>query len=126
MPRVIREYLRSFDLKDRVASLRAYARLRRVPRWLPFRSAFARAMTKKGEHWKLSVPAPHLLQHEPDSPPENGDGDLSALLGLESAGANRVDGEREFSEEASLCSRTSQPDGTVLRFPSGNEGSDPD
>ncbi len=80
MPRVIREYLRSFDLRDRVESLRAFSRLRRVPRWVPFRAAIANLMMRKHAGWRSAIPAPHLLQHEPDSPLENPGASLSALL----------------------------------------------
>ena len=62
MPKIIRDYVRAFDLEDRIDKMRTISRYRRYPRWLPMRDRWA--------HWKwhgrlardLWLPAPHNLQ----------------------------------------------------------------
>ena len=37
MPEIIREYLRTFELRQGIEAMRSIARLRRLPRWFPLR-----------------------------------------------------------------------------------------
>ena len=48
MPQIIRQYLRSFDRHQRARALEAVSRFRRIPAWIPSRSAIFRASTP---HW---------------------------------------------------------------------------
>ncbi|PYX94497.1 MAG: group 1 glycosyl transferase [Acidobacteria bacterium] len=52
MPRVIRDYLRSFDLAERGGALRSVSRLRRLPRWMPLRSTVGRLMLRNWARWR--------------------------------------------------------------------------
>lgn len=49
MPQIIRQYLRSFDRHQRARALEAVSRFRRIPAWIPSRSAIFRASTP---HWR--------------------------------------------------------------------------
>jgi glycosyltransferase involved in cell wall biosynthesis len=51
MPQIIRQYLRSFDLQQRAAALERIARFRRIPSWVPSRSAIFRAATPGWHSW---------------------------------------------------------------------------
>jgi glycosyltransferase involved in cell wall biosynthesis len=51
MPQVIRQYLRSFELHQRVRSLGPIARYRRIPAWIPQRSALFRAAAPGWSPW---------------------------------------------------------------------------
>ncbi len=42
MPEIIRQYVRSFDMQQRVEQLLQLSRARNLPRWMPFRSWYAR------------------------------------------------------------------------------------
>jgi hypothetical protein len=42
MPEIIRQYLRTFDLQQQLDTLTALSRLRKLPRWFPFRPRMAR------------------------------------------------------------------------------------
>src|SRR5215831_14679817 len=50
MPEIIREYLRTFELRQGIEAMRSIARLRRLPRWFPLRERLvrrkARALTR--------------------------------------------------------------------------------
>lgn len=48
MPQIIQQYLRSFDRHQRARALEAVSRFRRIPAWIPSRSAIFRASTP---HW---------------------------------------------------------------------------
>jgi glycosyltransferase involved in cell wall biosynthesis len=79
MPRVIRDYLRSFDLAERVETLRSISRVRRLPRWMPLRSTVSKVLLRNWAGWRSWLPSPHILQHDPyDS--MNGNGHASAAL----------------------------------------------
>jgi len=56
MPRVIQQYIRSFDLQHRLRMLRAFSRLRRSPRWMPTRSLMARRLERKLRSWHRPSP----------------------------------------------------------------------
>ena len=56
MPRVIQQYIRSFDLQHRLRMLRAFSRLRRSPRWMPTRSLMARRLERKLRSWHRPGP----------------------------------------------------------------------
>ena len=51
MPQIMRQYLRSFDLHKRARSLQPIARFRRLPRWVPSRSAIFRAAAPRWVPW---------------------------------------------------------------------------
>ena len=51
MPQIIRQYLRSFDLHQRTRALQPMARFRRIPSWVPSRSAIFRAAAPRWETW---------------------------------------------------------------------------
>lgn len=51
MPEIIRQYLRSFDLHQRARALGPISRFRRLPSWVPSRSAIFRAAAPRWEPW---------------------------------------------------------------------------
>jgi glycosyltransferase involved in cell wall biosynthesis len=51
MPRIIRQYLRSFDLHKHQRALEPITRFRRIPGWVPSRSAIFRAATPRWTPW---------------------------------------------------------------------------
>ncbi len=55
MPQIISQYLRSFDLQHRLKVLKAAARFRRLPRWLPLRPMLRRSIGQKFLSWHTSV-----------------------------------------------------------------------
>ena len=51
MPQIIRQYLRSFDLQQRTRALQPISRFRRIPSWVPSRSAIFRAAAPRWQSW---------------------------------------------------------------------------
>jgi len=51
MPQIIRQYLRSFDLQQRARALEPISRFRRIPPWIPSRSAIFRAAAPRWQPW---------------------------------------------------------------------------
>jgi len=51
MPQIMRQYLRSFDLHQRARALEPISRFRRLPGWVPSRSAIFRAAAPRWEPW---------------------------------------------------------------------------
>jgi glycosyltransferase involved in cell wall biosynthesis len=51
MPQIIRQYLRSFDLQQRASALAPISRFRRIPTWVPSRSAIFRAAAPRWQSW---------------------------------------------------------------------------
>lgn len=51
MPQIVRQYLRSFDLHQRTRALEPIARFRRLPAWIPSRSAIFRAAAPRWVQW---------------------------------------------------------------------------
>jgi len=51
MPQIIRQYLRSFDLHQRARALEPISRFRRLPGWVPSRSAIFRAAAPRWVPW---------------------------------------------------------------------------
>ncbi len=51
MPQIIRQYLRSFDLHKRAKALEPISRFRRLPSWVPSRSAIFRAAAPRWSPW---------------------------------------------------------------------------
>jgi len=51
MPQIIRQYIHSFDMQQRVKMLKAFSRLRRSRRWMPTRSWAARRLERKLLSW---------------------------------------------------------------------------
>ncbi len=51
MPQIMRQYLRSFDLHQRARALEPIARFRRIPGWVPSRSAIFRAAAPRWVPW---------------------------------------------------------------------------
>ena len=47
MPEIIREYLRTFELRQELSSMRSLSAARRLPQWMPFRNALIRRRTRK-------------------------------------------------------------------------------
>jgi glycosyltransferase involved in cell wall biosynthesis len=62
MPKIIRDYVRTFDVEDRIHKMRSIARYRRYPRWLPMRDRWARWQWDGRLARDLWLPAPHTLQ----------------------------------------------------------------
>lgn len=51
MPQIIRQYLRAFDLQQRTQALGPISRFRRIPSWVPSRSAIFRAAAPRWQPW---------------------------------------------------------------------------
>jgi glycosyltransferase involved in cell wall biosynthesis len=51
MPQIVRQYLRAFDLHQRTRALEPLRRFRRIPSWVPSRSALARAVSARTASW---------------------------------------------------------------------------
>ena len=51
MPQIIRQYVRAFDRHQRARALEAVSRFRRIPSWVPSRSAIFRASAPKWGKW---------------------------------------------------------------------------
>jgi glycosyltransferase involved in cell wall biosynthesis len=51
MPQIVRHYLRSFDLHQRAKALEPISRFRRIPSWVPSRSALFRAANTRWAQW---------------------------------------------------------------------------
>jgi glycosyltransferase involved in cell wall biosynthesis len=51
MPQIVQQYLRSFDLHQRARALEPIARFRRIPAWVPSRSAIFRAAASRSLPW---------------------------------------------------------------------------
>ena len=51
MPQIMRQYLRSFDLHQRARALEPISRFRRLPGWVPSRSAIFRAAAPRWSPW---------------------------------------------------------------------------
>ena len=51
MPQIIRQYLRTFDLHQRARMLEPISRFRRLPAWIPSRSALFRAAAPRWSTW---------------------------------------------------------------------------
>ncbi len=51
MPQIMRRYLRSFDVHQRAKALEPIARFRRLPAWIPSRSAIFRAAAPRWSPW---------------------------------------------------------------------------
>src|SRR5215813_1786935 len=60
MPEIIRQYIRSFDLQNRVKMLQFASRFRQVPRWMPLRRAWRRHVGQKLATWHDSEFAHYL------------------------------------------------------------------
>ena len=58
MPEIIRQYLRTFELRQELESLRSLTKVRRLPRWLPLRNILlrrqARRMSRQSEPMPIS------------------------------------------------------------------------
>ena len=52
MPQIIRQYVRSFDRHQRARALEAVSRFRRLPAWIPSRSAIFRASAPRWDSWE--------------------------------------------------------------------------
>lgn len=51
MPQIIRQYLRTFDLHQKSKALEPISRFRRIPAWIPSRSAIFRAAAPRWSPW---------------------------------------------------------------------------
>jgi len=51
MPQIMRRYLRSFDVHQRAKALEPISRFRRLPAWIPSRSAIFRAAAPRWSPW---------------------------------------------------------------------------
>jgi hypothetical protein len=47
MPEIIRQYLRSFELRQELEDMRSLSLLRKLPRWFPLRDNLVRKKTRK-------------------------------------------------------------------------------
>ena len=52
MPQIIREYIHSFDMQQRLRMLKAFSRLRRTHRWMPTRPWTARQVGRQLRSWE--------------------------------------------------------------------------
>jgi glycosyltransferase involved in cell wall biosynthesis len=52
MPQIIRQYVRSFDWHQRARALETLGRFRRIPSWVPSRSAIFRATSSRWSEWR--------------------------------------------------------------------------
>jgi glycosyltransferase involved in cell wall biosynthesis len=51
MPQIIRQYIHSFDMQQRIRMLKAFSRLRRSRRWTPMRGWTARQLGRRMSSW---------------------------------------------------------------------------
>ncbi len=51
MPQIMRQYLRSFDLNQKAKALEPISRFRRIPAWIPSRSAIFRLAAQRWSPW---------------------------------------------------------------------------
>ena len=51
MPQIIRSYLRSFTLHQKAKAMQPISRFRRIPAWIPSRSAIFRAAAPRWAPW---------------------------------------------------------------------------
>lgn len=63
MPEIIRQYLRTFELRQELSSLRSASKVRRLPSWFPFRNAYMRRQARK----QLVSSAPATTEHFPQN-----------------------------------------------------------
>jgi len=64
MPEIIREYLRTFELRRELENMRSLSLARKLPRWLPMRDALVRRRTRKvfrQPQTPATVPTPAVL-----------------------------------------------------------------
>ncbi|HEY4053185.1 MAG TPA: glycosyltransferase [Terriglobales bacterium] len=54
MPEIIRQYLRTFELRQELSSMRSLSTARRLPDWLPFRDTFLRRKARKIMHAEVN------------------------------------------------------------------------
>ena len=66
MPQIIRQYIHSFDMQQRVKMLKSFSRLRRFRRWTPARSWAVRRLERRLLTWNR--PAEEKLVSEPGGP----------------------------------------------------------
>ena len=78
MPEIIRQYIRTFDLQNRIKMLQSASQFRRVPRWMPLRSALRHHVGQKLASWHASEFANYLdataAQRLSNEIPTNGNG----------------------------------------------------
>jgi glycosyltransferase involved in cell wall biosynthesis len=73
MPQIIRQYIYTFDLQQRLSGLQSASRLRRLPRWLPLRSWLGRRVVPKNLQRSLELAAANSSlssRHWPSEPRE--------------------------------------------------------
>jgi glycosyltransferase involved in cell wall biosynthesis len=74
MPEIIREYLRTFELRKELEDMRSLSSVRKLPRWLPMRDALVRRSTRKvfrrPPHVRAAVPVPAQFVEEPSAASE--------------------------------------------------------
>jgi hypothetical protein len=66
MPQIIRQYIHSFDMQQRVKMLKSFSRLRRFRRWTPARSWAVRRLERRLLTWNR--PAEEKMAPEPGGP----------------------------------------------------------
>ena len=47
MPEIIRQYLRTFELRQELEQMRSISSLRKIPRWMPLRNLLVRRNARK-------------------------------------------------------------------------------
>lgn len=74
MPEIIRQYLRTFDLQQRLNAMRSVSRVRKWPRWLPMRSWAAQRAAQKASRRRIdsALLAPELDLAETQTWSSNG------------------------------------------------------
>ena len=60
MPQIIGQYLSSFELQHRLKALKAAARIRSVPRWMPWRSVLNTGVGSQFQTWNAPEDQPEL------------------------------------------------------------------
>jgi hypothetical protein len=64
MPEIIRQYLRTFELRQDLDTMRSLTKLRKLPRWFPMRKALirrkARRIARSAQQDGISLASPDL------------------------------------------------------------------
>jgi glycosyltransferase involved in cell wall biosynthesis len=66
MPEIIRQYLRTFELRKDLEDMKSLALARRLPRWLPMRKVFVRRSARKVFRSRTTASAPGPLLISPE------------------------------------------------------------
>jgi len=118
MPEIIRQYIRSFDLQNRVKVLRTASRFRRVPRWMPLRPVIRGRVGRKFASWQNSEFYAHLeaMNATPALDTASDEGSTKSISGM--MGSNDL---KMFSEFGQTGSNSHDHDGETISAAMGQE-----